>query len=278
MPTDEFIERKSSYFGESTFDLTSVTGLVVHPTGTGEVTVVPFSSAFNVSAGTFELSAVSTAYLADGAVDTDKIADGAVTSAKLATGSVTQDQIATDAVRTDEIRDTSVTTAKIANLAVTTAKLADGSVTSAKLDASLGATRRTLAIGTLTSSIANVEVDLEWNTPEISDSDISISLDEITFTSGGTFDIDVQAMCQGSDRCEVRIRTYKDTGSGFVELTDHTARNYTSRDTDQNTGNASLSTMLALNDGDKLKFSADCNADGTAALLTAGTILRISGS
>lgn len=137
--------------------------------------------------------------------------------------------------------------------------------------------RRTLAVGSSTASIANTEVDVTWSAPAITDGDITVSGAEITFVTGGTFSFDVQVMCQGNNRCEVRILTYVDTGSGFAVEADHTARNYTSRDSDQNVGNASLSTMLTLADGDKVKFAATCNADGTAVLLTAGTLLRING-
>ena len=55
----------------------------------------------------------------------------------------------------------------------------------------------------------------------------------------------------------------------------HTASNYSSRDTDQNTGSVTLSTILSLSSGDKLKFQAEADADGTANMVTNGTLLRI---
>lgn len=135
-----------------------------------------------------------------------------------------------------------------------------------------------LAIGSSTSSIANVTVDLTWATPEISDSDISLSSNELTFAIAGVYSIDVTARVTGTDRVEAILRTFKDTGSGYSELTDHISSNYNLRDNDQDTGSTVLSTMLTLAAGDKLKFQVTGDTDGIfAPLMTAGTILRIVG-
>lgn len=137
--------------------------------------------------------------------------------------------------------------------------------------------KKTLAIGNSTASIANTEVDLTWATPEVADSDITISSGEITFAVGGVYSFDVSVRIQSNNRSEGIIRTYTDPGEGFTEQTNHIASNYTARDTDQDTGCVILSTMLTVAAGEKVKFSAESDADGTAVLMTAGTILKIVG-
>ena len=134
-----------------------------------------------------------------------------------------------------------------------------------------------LAIGTSTASLANSTIDITWDTPEISDSDITLSSNELTFAVAGTYTIDLSARVSGNNRVESTLRTFRDTGGGYSELTNHTASNYNLRDTDQNTGSTALSTMLALSAGDKLKFQITGDTDGTAVLMTGGTILRVMG-
>lgn len=137
-----------------------------------------------------------------------------------------------------------------------------------------------LALGTSTESVQNLTKNLEWNTPEVSDSDITIGgadNSEITFAVAGDYQIDVTARVTGNNRVELLVRTDKDTGGGFSELTSHIASNYTLRDTDQNTGGTTLSTMLTLAAGDKLRFRAEGDTDGAATLTPAGTILRVVG-
>ena len=155
--------------------------------------------------------------------------------------------------------------------------LAGHLTTKTYVDSVAGAPKTFLAIGTSTASIANLTVDLTWDTPEISDSDITVASNELTFAVAGTYSIDLSARTTGDNRVELFLRTFKDTGSGYVELTDHTAANYMSRDADQNTGSVVLSTMFTLAAGDKLKFQCTGNTDGTGTLTTAGTILKILG-
>ena len=130
------------------------------------------------------------------------------------------------------------------------------------------------ASGSSTASIANTEVDLTWS-EDIGASFASITSADITFSADGTYMFTVTARQQGNNRTETFVHTYLDTGAGYVEQTDDIASDYTSRDTDQDTGGTTLSTALTVSSGDKIKFSAECDADGTSALLTAGTILLI---
>jgi len=130
------------------------------------------------------------------------------------------------------------------------------------------------AKGTSTASIANTEVDLAWS-ENISASFASITSADITFSAGGTYIFSVTARQQGDGRTETIVRTYLDTGAGYQQQTDDIASNYASRDSDQDTGGTSLNTALEISSGDKVKFSAETDADTNSALLTAGTILLI---
>ena len=149
----------------------------------------------------------------------------------------------------------------------------------AYVDAITGAPKTLLAIGSGTDNVANTEVDLKWKVPEISDAGITISSSStITFTTAGTYQIDVAARTTGDGRIEGQIRTYLDTdGEGWVEQTSHIATDYTSRDTDQDAGTTNLNTMFALGAGHKLKFTCKTNSDNNATMVQAGTILRIVG-
>lgn len=131
------------------------------------------------------------------------------------------------------------------------------------------------AKGTSTSSNANSEVDLTWS-EDIGASFASISSADITFSADGTYMFNVTSRIDGANnRVELILRTYKDTGSGYSQLTDEINTDYVTRDIDQSTGATSLNTALTLSSGDKIKFSSESNADGSASLATAGTILII---
>jgi len=181
----------------------------------------------------------------------------------------------------------SVSTATVENLTVigtapssTIAPTQSGHLTTKTyVDAITGAPKTLLAIGSGTDNVANTEVDLKWKVPEISDSGIVISSSStITFTTAGTYQIDVAARTTGDGRIEGQIRTYLDTdGEGWIEQTSHIATDYSSRDTDQDAGTTNLSTMFALGAGHKLKFTCKANSDDAATMVQAGTILRIVG-
>ena len=154
-------------------------------------------------------------------------------------------------------------------------------------EAAIGVYPRLCAIGTLTTSIANTDVDLEWNDNNAAALTVSAThghfdIDEtnayqINITEGGDYMIDCTARCSGDNRVELFVKLYLDQGEGlgWRNVAAQQASNYSSRDTDQNTGGTTLSTLLTLNDGWKIKFIAHGDADGTAALMTNGTLLRI---
>jgi|5B_taG_2_1085324.scaffolds.fasta_scaffold00216_18 hypothetical protein len=147
-----------------------------------------------------------------------------------------------------------------------------------------------LAVGTSTASVANTTVYASWDTASsdaLADASGKIQIDDedsgtdtsdatiVNIHADGRYLIDCSFRISGNNRVEAFCRTWLDTGSGFVRQSMHTASNYSSRDTDQNTGTVTLSTLLSLSDGDKLKFQAEADADGTANLVLNGTLLRI---
>ena len=131
------------------------------------------------------------------------------------------------------------------------------------------------AKGTATGSMDDTEIDLTWGNPTINTSDISVSSADITINTDGIYIFDVSLQTTNANRTELFIRTYVDTGGGYVQDTDEIVSDYVSRDTDQNTGGVTLSTALDLNDGDIIKFAGFGDTDGTCVANTAGTILRI---
>ena len=133
------------------------------------------------------------------------------------------------------------------------------------------------AKGLSTSSIANTTADITWDA-DITATDFAIdgtNAYQVNISADGVYLFDVTARSDSANRTEMFIRTYIDVGSGFVEDTDEIVSDYTARDVDQNTGAVSLHTALDLNDGDKVKFVAEGDCDGTCVLMTAGTILRV---
>lgn len=131
--------------------------------------------------------------------------------------------------------------------------------------------------GTSTASVDDVEADLTWGSPPISDSSVSISGADITINESGNYVFDVTARTVNDNRTELIIRTYIDSDgvSGYTQDTDEIVSDYVSRDTDQDTGSVTLSTAIYLAAGAKIKFAAFGDTDGASSLTTAGTLLRI---
>lgn len=135
------------------------------------------------------------------------------------------------------------------------------------------------AIGSSTASIANTSVFMTWSAPTHEHPEITLSesSDEITFGTGGTYTLDITARCTSNERTELLLSIYNDIGVGHSIMTNEIASDYVSRDTDQNTGGVTLSTALTVGDGEKLKFQAEGDCDGTCVLTASGSILRIIG-
>jgi hypothetical protein len=255
-----------------------------------------------INADKLATSAVTSAKIADDAVTTAKINAGAVTTTKLGADAVNGTKIADDAIGSEHIADDAVVAAAIADDAVGSAAIADGAVDAARLatnavttvkitDANVTAAKLAadakvstmLAVGTSTASVANTTIYASWDTSSsdaLADSTNNIVVNDsdatqIDISAAGRYQIDCSFRMSGNNRIEAFCRTWLDTGSGFVRQSMHTASNYSSRDTDQNTGVVTLSTILSLSSGDKLKFQAEADADGTANMVLNGTLLRI---
>ncbi|QDP60606.1 MAG: putative tail fiber-like protein [Prokaryotic dsDNA virus sp.] len=147
-----------------------------------------------------------------------------------------------------------------------------------------------LAIGTSTGSIANTTLYLPWDTAastatadsrghiQVDDEDSGTETSDSTIINiyaDGRYQIDCSVRVSGNNRVESFCRLELDTGSGFSRQSTHVATNYALRDADQNTGSVTLSTLLTLNNGDRLRFQAEGDADNAANLVLNGTLLRI---
>ena len=258
------------------------TGAITEDTIAGTSVVTAKIANDAVTADKIADDAVGSAQIADGAVDTDRLGADAVTSAKIADNAIGSEHIADDAVVAAAIADGAVDAARLATNAVTTVKITDANVTAAKL-ATDAKVSTMLAVGTSTASVANTTIYASWDTSSsdaLADSTNNIVVNDsdatqIDISADGRYQIDCSFRMSGNNRIEAFCRTWLDTGSGFVRQSMHTASNYSSRDTDQNTGVVTLSTILSLSSGDKLKFQAEADADGTANMVLNGTLLRI---
>ena len=118
--------------------------------GSGAITTVGV-----VTAGTWQATPITTAFIGAEAVSTANIANLGVTAAKLAAEAVETGKIKNEAVTEGKLGNLAVTAAKIANLAVTEGKLGNEAVTAAKI-ANLTITGGKIANETITGGkIAN---------------------------------------------------------------------------------------------------------------------------
>ena len=126
------------------------------------------------------------------------------------------------------------------------------------------------------TSLANTAADIGWNSWAIDGgSDVTILGADVTIATAGTYKFTVTLRVSGNNRVELYIRTFIDTGSGYTQDTDEIVSDYVLRDTDQLTGSVTLTTALALDAGDDIKWQGEGNADGTCTALDPGTILLV---
>lgn len=124
-------------------------------------------------------------------------------------------------------------------------------------------------------SISNTVADIVWAAPVIAGTGITITGAEITLADAGTYKFTVTLRTDSNNRTELLIRTFFDTGSGYVEDTDAIVSGYVARDNDQDTGSVTLIDAFSLNAGDKVKFQGEGDCDGTCVMLDAGTTLLV---
>jgi len=136
------------------------------------------------------------------------------------------------------------------------------------------------AKGNLSSaSFDDTENVIPWNSFAI-DGGSAVTLSgtpqsDININTTGIYKFSVTLRTDNSNRTELFIRTYIDTGSGYTQDTDEIVSDYVSRDSDQDTGSVTLVTALSLNAGDLVEFRGFGDTDGTSIGLDAGTILLI---
>lgn len=124
-------------------------------------------------------------------------------------------------------------------------------------------------------SIANSVEDIVWGAPVITGAPVSFSGAEITVTEDGTYKFTVTLRTDSNNQTELFIRTFFDTGAGYVEDTDAIVSDYVSRDIDQNTGAVTLIDAFTLTSGDKVKFQGQGDCDGTCIMLDPGTTILV---
>ena len=151
--------------------------------------------------------------------------------------------------------------------------------TDAEARAAIGNTgvMSTQAIGDIAGvSFDDTENEIDWTTTTISGAPVTISGSDITIDSDGTYLFTVTLRVDNGNRTELFIRTYIDTGSGYVQDTAAIVSDYISRDADQDTGSVTLSYAFELEDGDKIQFRGFGDTDGTCIGLNAGTVLIVT--
>ena len=212
-------------------------------------------------------------------------------------GTVDGRDVASDGTNQDSLQTLTGVTAGSANLGTFTGTtIADNETVKGALQDLETATESNkvstlMAVGTSTASVANTTVYVPWDTGDstaLADANGHIKIDDedsgtetsdatiINIYESGRYQIDCSIRVSGNNRVESFIRIELDPGTGsFARQSKHLATNYSSRDTDQNTGSVTVSTLLALNNGDRLRFQAEGDSDGTANLVLNGTLLRI---
>ena len=212
-------------------------------------------------------------------------------------GTVDGRDVATDGTNQDTLQTLTGVTAGSANLGTFTGTtIADSETIKGALqdlETALEAVKVStmLAVGTSTASIANTTLYVPWDTSDstaLTDANGHILIDDedsgtetsdatiINIKTSGRYQIDCSFRVSGNNRVEAFCRLELDPGDGtFVRQSKHVATNYALRDSDQNTGTVTLSTLLSLDDGDRLRFQAEGDSDGTANMVLNGTLLRI---
>lgn len=127
-------------------------------------------------------------------------------------------------------------------------------------------------------SFDDTENAIGWASPSPSSSSIGVSGSQITINDAGLYTFYVTLRTDSSNRTELFIRTYIDTGSGLVQDTDRIVSDYVSRDGDQDTGAVTLIERMDLNAGDVVEFRGFGDTDGACVGLNAGTVLIVDGT
>jgi hypothetical protein len=126
------------------------------------------------------------------------------------------------------------------------------------------------------ASVSNTEAAIPWNAFAINpNSDVTISGSVITIGTTGTYKFTVTLRTDSSNRTELFVRTYINTGSGLTQDTDEQVSDYVSRDGDQDTGAVTLTTALALTATNTIEFRGFGDCDGSCVMLDPGTTLLV---
>lgn len=111
--------------------------------------------------------------------------------------------------------------------------------------------------GTINATWLDVDIDTETKKTTGFTHSTTVSPEEVEIDADGTYKIDAQMsvdISSGTSRSQTVMRLMRDTGSGFVEV-DGTRSAMYNRTLDGGIGAASVSIILDLDDGDKIKMS-----------------------
>lgn len=128
------------------------------------------------------------------------------------------------------------------------------------------------ASGTSTASIANTTVTLGWD-PMLTNANVgSIAGTDITVSATGIYKLDCNISVTGSNRIQL-------IASASINGLDQAAdvyHNYAVRDSDQNTGSLSFSTVFDMVGGDVINIDAHGNVDSNGVLKPVGTTVILT--
>ena len=158
-----------------TADATTLTGTSLKSSVVGS----SLTSVGTITTGTWNGTAIATAYIANDAINNDKIADNAVRTAQIADDQITTATIADDQITTATIADNQITNATVADNAIQSdqinanavveAKIADDAVTGAKVSG-FAITNTQVGAGTLSIELGSTATALTFNTQAQADS------------------------------------------------------------------------------------------------------------
>lgn len=130
-----------------------------------------------------------------------------------------------------------------------------------------------------TASFDDTETAIIWTTGLINTTTtVSVSSDDISINTSGIYGFSVSIRTDNSNRTELEIRTYIDTGGGYVQDTDEIVSDYVSRDSDQDKGGVTLDTIMKVSSstGWNFQFRGFGDTDGSSVLLKQGTRLLVT--
>lgn len=165
----------------------------------------------------------------------------------------------------------------VAGTATTNNLIVTGSLTAPAVSVSVPFLK---AKGTSSADISGSDADITWAPPVIETSTIasavSITEANINILIDGVYTFDVSLGCDANERTQLAIKTFIDSGTGYIEDLDEKIMSYVARNSNQNMGGIVLNTALSLVAGQRVKFVASAVASNSCTLSAPETRLLMS--